>query len=86
MTEQSNNMTEQLTENTDSSASIPEYQARVIAECRELSERELKLRSFLIMNPTFGRLPEEEQVLLIRQHEVMKELINILNQRIRLFK
>ena len=57
------------------------YQDRVVVEKDELDERIEKLTNF-IQSVKFQSIPEEEQELLTRQLEVMREYSSILEERI----
>ena len=57
------------------------HQQRVVQERDELGGRVDSLRTF-IRSDTFNSVPSPEQSRLLRQFEVMHELLNILNERI----
>ena len=57
------------------------FQQRVVDESWELVEKILKLSNF-IDTETFLTLPEDEQLRLKKQLEIMKQYSNILRERI----
>lgn len=60
------------------------YQARVVQERDELLERIVELVDFM-KSPTFEGLPAEETSLLRRQLSVMREYLQILDERVSVF-
>lgn len=61
------------------------HQQRVVDERAELEDRRLKLVAFIGSDRHWAAVPEAEQDRLIRQHAVMAELIDILDERIEAF-
>ena len=57
------------------------HQERVVAEADQLNERTNKLGAFLLSD-LYKTLPEVEQKRLARQHTVMTQYLQVLNERI----
>ena len=64
---------------------IPPHQQRVLDERKDLVEKQKALSSFILTNPIYSTLSEEEQKSLNNQNIVMIEYIAILNERINRF-
>lgn len=62
-----------------------DYQKRVLDERSKLAYKVNKLDYFIHSNEIFNKLPGIESILLKEQLNVMKEYINILDKRIKLF-
>lgn len=62
----------------------PPHERRVIEERAQLSERLEKLGTFLAL-PDFGKLESAEQDRLTRQHKIMREYLQVLDERIAAF-
>jgi len=60
------------------------HQQRVVTEKDELAEKLTKLNAF-IGGSVFNGLPETERIRLARQGVVMKDYLDILNERIAAF-
>lgn len=60
------------------------HRLRVVDECRELEERLGKLQSFIKTDVCLN-LPFDDRVMLVRQERVMRELVDILKDRIARF-
>ncbi len=58
------------------------HQERVITERNELVEKITKLDAFLEKSPVFDTLSEDEQHRLVKQINIMKEYLYILEDRI----
>lgn len=58
------------------------HQQRVVDEKAENDGRLEKLKAFIESNPTFETLPGAEQVRLCRQARIMRELSDVLGERI----
>jgi hypothetical protein len=63
----------------------PPYQQRVIAERAELSERTSKLHAFILDNPAWQALPDDEKARLQEQAELQGRLRDVLDARIAAF-
>lgn len=61
------------------------HQERVISERDELKERTEKLGEFILNNPMFQSLNEDERVDMSEQHYFMSCYLEILNKRINRF-
>jgi len=61
------------------------HQERVVTEKKELDEKIGKLNEFILSNPVFARLPEDERKRLSDQHFHMKNYSDILGARIAAF-
>ncbi len=61
------------------------HQQRVVSERDELSERTEKLGEFILNNPVFQSLSEEERTDMSEQHYFMSSYLDILNKRINRF-
>ena len=61
------------------------HQQRVVDEKVELDERLSKLEAFILDNPIYKGLDEENRALMEKQREVMSKYSNILDKRISLF-
>lgn len=66
-------------------SNIPPHQQRVIDEHKELKDRSSKLSAFILDNPTFLTLSEEEQARLRKQNELMGQYCDVLSERIAAF-
>lgn len=64
--------------------SHPPHQQRVFVEKNDLAEKLTKLNSF-IGSEIYNGLPPDERVRLARQAEIMKDYLDILNERIAAF-
>ena len=62
------------------------YQIRVLQERNELQDKLHRLKTFNTENKNFTKLPPLEQSLLLQQQSVMQMYLNILDNRIALFK
>ena len=62
------------------------YQEKIILEKNELKEKTDKLGSFILDNPVYQALEEEEKLLLNEQHFHMCNYLDILEKRIKKFK
>jgi hypothetical protein len=60
------------------------HQHRVVTERDELADKMTKLNSF-IGGEIFNGLPAEERIRLAKQAEIMKDYLDILNDRINAF-
>lgn len=60
----------------------PAHVQRVINESNDLNEKIVALERFIKMNAIFQDLDPNTQKLMTRQLEVMKEYLNILDQRL----
>lgn len=60
------------------------HQERVVTERNELQDKINKLGSFF-SNPIFRDLSTDEQNRLTKQHKLMKEYRDVLNERIAIF-
>ena len=61
------------------------HQQRVVDEKNELEDRFKKLDSFILDNPIFTSLPQEEQDLLTEQKSLMERYLAVLIKRIERF-
>lgn len=61
------------------------HQQRVVDEYKELKERYSKLWDFIMENPTYLKLPEEEQTDLKIQLDAMAIYVDVLERRINRF-
>lgn len=66
-------------------SNIPPHQQRVIDEHKELKDRSFKLSAFILDNPTFLTLSEEEKARLRKQNELMGQYCDVLSERIASF-
>ena len=64
---------------------IPPYQDRVVIEMLELDKKIVGLDEFIVNNPIYKTLPEDEQVRLIQQVRAMQYYFGILIERINNF-
>lgn len=69
----------------DAASTIPPHQQRVIDEKAARDGEIERLAAFIVSNPVFATLPEDEQARLRRQLDVMRELSVILGERIAAF-
>ena len=60
------------------------HQERVVTEQKELAEKLEKLTAFTFTD-TFSALPKDEQERLNRQHAIMEQYSNVLDERIAAF-
>lgn len=60
------------------------HQERVVAEKKDLDEKLSKLEAFF-SNPTFGKLPVDEQARLSKQASLMHQYSEVLGERIAAF-
>ena len=65
--------------------SISTHQERVVTEMLELDKKITGLDEFIINNPIYKTLPEEEQIRLIQQSRAMSYYFSILIERINNF-
>lgn len=61
------------------------HQLRVVEEREELVEKTSKLNEFILDNPIYLELPEEEKLDLNNQYETMCKYVDILGSRISRF-
>lgn len=61
------------------------YHLRVVQERSELQDRTEKLGEFILNNPIFQSLSEEDQADMGEQHYFMSRYLEILNKRIERF-
>ena len=61
------------------------HQQRVVDEKNELQKKHDALSDFILENPIFTKLPEEEQRDLEKQFSIMGQYIDVLNRRISRF-
>lgn len=61
------------------------HQQRVVQERDELQDRTQKLGEFILNNPIFQSLSEEEQTDMSEQHYFMSRYLEILDKRIKRF-
>ena len=61
------------------------HQQRVVDEKNELEDRFKKLDSFILDNPIFTSLPQEDQDLLKEQNNLMQRYLSVLEKRIARF-
>lgn len=61
---------------------LPEHIKRLLSETIELDDKINKLDSFIMSNPIFTKLKEDEQVRLIQQCKAMQSYCSILIERI----
>lgn len=66
-------------------ADLPPHQQRVVQEAAELADRGEKLQHFIQHNPTFGTLPINEQDRMRKQLMLMRQLFEVLQERIAAF-
>ena len=64
---------------------IPPHQERVVTEMLELDKKITGLDEFIVNNPIYKTLPEDEQVRLIQQTRAMSYYFSILIERINNF-
>ena len=64
---------------------IPPHQERVVTEMLELDKKITGLDEFIVNNPIYKTLPEDEQVRLIQQVRAMSYYFSILIERINNF-
>lgn len=69
----------------DAASTIPPHQQRVIDEKAARDGEIDRLAAFIVSNPVFATLPEDEQARLRRQLDVMRELSVILGERVAAF-
>lgn len=62
------------------------HQERVVQELKELREKREKLFRFIEANPAFRELPEDEKERLERQHHIMAQYEEVLQDRILHFR
>lgn len=66
-----------LTQTADS------YIARMVTECEDLAIKAMKLNAFF-GTETFDNLPDNKKALMERQHQLMNEYVEVLDERIKL--
>ena len=64
---------------------MEDFVKRLIEEHQDDKDRWIKLADFIKYNEAFTALPEEQQALMMRQEVIMKEKVEILEERLRYF-
>ncbi|WP_118181283.1 crAss001_48 related protein [Paraburkholderia phosphatilytica] len=64
---------------------MSDYQARVIEEFEELSDRLVKLQAFITSSPVHAALPDDERTRLAAQCAAMTTYAYVLLERIKAF-